>query len=59
MMLIINGQLLDWHERKQKTIFKDLMVHPGIEAIQSTLAYFRLHEIKTKVIGSGFRSVGP
>lgn len=33
------------------------MIHPGIEAIQSTLAYFRLHGIKTKVIGSGFRSV--
>lgn len=33
------------------------MTHPGIETIQTTLGYFRLHGIKTRVLGSGFRSV--
>ncbi|RDB17378.1 Transaldolase [Hypsizygus marmoreus] len=51
------GPLLDWYEGKRKTHFKDLHTHPGVETVQSTLAYFKLHGIKSKVIGSGFRTL--
>ncbi|KAG6832869.1 hypothetical protein H0H87_012802 [Tephrocybe sp. NHM501043] len=51
------GRLLQWYERKRKATFGDLSTHPGIEAIQSYLEYFKLHGIKTKVMGSGFRSL--
>ncbi|GLB39615.1 putative transaldolase is important for the balance of metabolites in the pentose-phosphate pathway [Lyophyllum shimeji] len=56
------GRLLNWYERKRKAAYKDLSTHPGVETIQSTLEYFRLHGIKTKVIGSEFRAlseIGP
>jgi len=55
-------QLLDWYERKRKGAYEDLSAHPGVETIQSTLEYFKLHGIKTKVIGSEFRAlaeIGP
>ncbi|KAF8064921.1 hypothetical protein FPV67DRAFT_160975 [Lyophyllum atratum] len=51
------GRLLDWYERKRKAVYEDLSVHPGVETIQSTLEYFKLHGIKTKVIGSEFRAL--
>lgn len=56
------GRLLDWYERKRKAAYEDLSTHPGVETIQSTLEYFKLHGIKTKVIGSEFRAlseIGP
>lgn len=43
----------------RKQTYDDLCMHPGIETIQSILAYFRCHQIKTKVLGSDFRMVGP
>lgn len=36
---------------------KDLERHPGIETIQTIMAYFRLHKLKTKLIGTNFRKV--
>ncbi|KAG6872644.1 hypothetical protein C0995_008075 [Termitomyces sp. Mi166 len=51
------GRLLDWYERRRRTKFKDLSIHPGTEAIQASTEYFKLHGIKTKVIGSEFRSL--
>ncbi|KIJ94100.1 hypothetical protein K443DRAFT_642765 [Laccaria amethystina LaAM-08-1] len=49
------GQLLDWYERRRNTVHIDLRIHPGIEAIQTILAYFRFNNIKTKLIGTDFR----
>ncbi|EDR04314.1 uncharacterized protein LACBIDRAFT_304919 [Laccaria bicolor S238N-H82] len=49
------GQLLNWNERRRNAAHVDLEFHPGIEAIQTILAYFRLNEIKTKLIGTDFR----
>ncbi|KNZ79241.1 putative transaldolase, partial [Termitomyces sp. J132] len=51
------GRLLDWYERRRRTDFKDLSIHPGTESIQASIQYFKLHGIKTKVIGSEFRSL--
>jgi len=51
------GPLLDWHERRRKTNYRNLRNHPGIETIQSIVAYFKLHKIKTKLIGTNFRGL--
>lgn len=34
-----------------------MRTHPGIEPILSTVMYFRLHSINTKLIGANFRQV--
>ncbi|KAF8801194.1 hypothetical protein BYT27DRAFT_7198501 [Phlegmacium glaucopus] len=49
------GNLL--HVYEQNRVPDDLMTHPGVQAIQSILAYFRFNGIKTKVIGMSFRSL--
>ncbi|KAJ6565461.1 hypothetical protein DFH09DRAFT_919626 [Mycena vulgaris] len=49
------GPLLHCHERKRNAAYQDLSMHPGIEIIQATLAYFKLHEIRTKLVGRDFR----
>jgi len=52
------GPLLDWHERKRKPArYQSLPTHPGIHTIQAIAAYFKLHGIKTKLIGTDFREV--
>ena len=49
-------KLLHVYER-DRAAADDLTAHPGIQAIQSILAYFRFNGIKTKVIGTSFRNV--
>ncbi|KAF5373441.1 hypothetical protein D9615_009498 [Tricholomella constricta] len=56
------GRLLNWYEVNRKATYQDLSAHPGVETIQSTLEYFKLHGIKSKLVGSEFRSlseIGP
>ncbi|KAF9458266.1 hypothetical protein BDZ94DRAFT_1226563, partial [Collybia nuda] len=56
------GRLLNSQERKRKTAYEDLQAHPGIETIQSIIVYFKLHDIRCRVIGSEFRTlseIGP
>lgn len=50
-------KLLEMYERKRKTVYPNPSKHPGIETIQSILAYFKLNGIRTKVIGTRFRTV--
>ena len=49
--------MLEMYERRRKTVYPDPSKHPGIETVQSILAYFKLHGIRTKVIGTRFRTV--
>ncbi|KAF8153301.1 hypothetical protein B0H34DRAFT_662974 [Crassisporium funariophilum] len=51
------GTLLDLYEWNRKTVYQDLNAHPGIQAIQSILAYFKFNGIGTKVIGTTFRNM--
>ncbi|KAG5637661.1 hypothetical protein H0H81_003682 [Sphagnurus paluster] len=51
------GRLLGWYEGRRRTTYEDLSLHPGVETIQSTLEYFKLHELKSKLVGSDFRSI--
>ncbi|KIM41239.1 hypothetical protein M413DRAFT_410773 [Hebeloma cylindrosporum] len=51
------GPLLELYEQKRKTIYPNPSKHPGIETIQSILAYFKLHGIRTKVVGTRFRTL--
>jgi len=51
------GPLLEMYERRRKTVYPDPSKHPGIETVQSILAYFKLHGIRTKVIGTRFRTL--
>lgn len=39
-------------------MYQDLDMHPGIETIRATLAYFKLHEIRTRLVGTDLREVG-
>jgi len=56
--LYVSDQLLETYERKRDAAAcPDLRAHPGIEAIQSILGYFKLNGIKTKVVGTTFREV--
>jgi len=55
--LISGTKLLEMYERRRKTVYPDPSKHPGIETVQSILAYFKLHGIRTKVIGTRFRTV--
>jgi transaldolase len=50
-------QLLLCHERKRNTIYPELARHPGMEIIQATLEYFKLHKIPTLLVGRDFRQV--
>ncbi|KAJ6534866.1 hypothetical protein B0H19DRAFT_1080284 [Mycena capillaripes] len=50
-------QLLLSHEGKRKAVYRDLDMHPGTEIIQATLQYFKLHEIRTQLVGSDFREL--
>ncbi|KAJ7030612.1 hypothetical protein C8F04DRAFT_961349, partial [Mycena alexandri] len=53
------GPLLQFHERKRKTDYHEFKpeAHPGIEVIQATLEYFKLHEIRTRLVGRDFRQL--
>ncbi|KAF8177655.1 hypothetical protein BJ912DRAFT_985245 [Pholiota molesta] len=51
------GPLLDVYERRRNTVYHNLTEHPGIETLQSILAYFKVNGIKTKVIGADFRNL--
>ncbi|KAF8665028.1 hypothetical protein AX16_000640 [Volvariella volvacea WC 439] len=57
------GMILDWYERKRKAVLSpNIEVHPGIESIQSIVAYFKQHRLNTRVIGTAFRTlpeIGP
>ncbi|KAJ7075417.1 hypothetical protein B0H15DRAFT_791823, partial [Mycena belliarum] len=50
------GPLLRSHEQGS-AVSLDLATHPGIEAIQATLAYFKLHGLRTRIVGRDFRAV--
>ncbi|KAF5339099.1 hypothetical protein D9611_011157 [Ephemerocybe angulata] len=54
-------QVLEWFERQNALVPKSyqggLEQHPGIETIQTIMAYFRLHKIKTRLIGTNFRKM--
>ncbi|KAJ7439503.1 hypothetical protein FB451DRAFT_1301995 [Mycena latifolia] len=49
------GPLLQSHERRRRAVYRDLALHPGVEVVQAVFAYFRLHEIRTRVVGRDFR----
>ncbi|KAF7366789.1 putative transaldolase [Mycena sanguinolenta] len=51
------GPLLLCHERKRRAAYLELALHPGIEVIQATLEYFKLHNIHTRVVGRDFRQL--
>jgi hypothetical protein len=53
-------QVLEWFERQRPKMEyqRDLLHHPGIETIQSIVAYFRRHKIQTRIIGTNYRRVG-
>ncbi|KIK68400.1 hypothetical protein GYMLUDRAFT_35811 [Collybiopsis luxurians FD-317 M1] len=59
------GVILSWHEKSDmQDVFvnwvnltaEDLVNHPGVIAILSILRYYKLHAIKTTVVGKNFRS---
>lgn len=52
-------QILGWFERQKPSMayHRNLAGHPGVETIQTIIAYFRLHKIKTRLIGTQFRKV--
>ncbi|KAF8208107.1 hypothetical protein K438DRAFT_1813405 [Mycena galopus ATCC 62051] len=51
------GPLLHCHERKRNALYPDLALHPGMEIIQATLEYFKLHKIRTRIVGRDFRQL--
>jgi len=52
------GPLLLCHERRKwNAVYPDLALHPGMEIIQATLEYFKLHEISTRLVGRDFRQL--
>ncbi|KAK7042518.1 putative transaldolase [Favolaschia claudopus] len=51
------GPLLRCHERKRNAQYPDFANHPGIEIIQTTLEYFKLHGIETRIVGRDFRQL--
>ncbi|KAF5351461.1 hypothetical protein D9757_012052 [Collybiopsis confluens] len=48
--------MLDDFTNRQNLFPEALVDHPGVIAIQSILRYYRLHSIKTLVVGRNFRS---
>ncbi|KAF8961412.1 hypothetical protein BDZ97DRAFT_2076952 [Flammula alnicola] len=51
------GPLLEIYERKRNTVYQDLTKHPGIQTVQSILAYFKLNKIKPRILGTDFRNM--
>ncbi|EAU83802.2 hypothetical protein CC1G_07537 [Coprinopsis cinerea okayama7 len=52
------GQVLGWFERgKGARAYPDAFAHPGVKSIQSILTYFRINDIKTRLIGQNFRKM--
>ncbi|KJA21315.1 hypothetical protein HYPSUDRAFT_140843 [Hypholoma sublateritium FD-334 SS-4] len=49
--------LLDLYERKRKTVYQEPNNNPGIEVIQTIVAYFKHNNIRTTVTVTDFRSV--
>ncbi|KAK0205548.1 hypothetical protein DFS33DRAFT_1383454 [Desarmillaria ectypa] len=57
LVSIAVGPLLDWYERKRKAKYQDIRTHPGIEHIQATAVYFKLHKHTTRLVGTDFRTL--
>ncbi|KAK0460675.1 uncharacterized protein EV420DRAFT_1236407, partial [Desarmillaria tabescens] len=57
LVSIAVGPLLDWYERKRKAKYQDIKTHPGIEHIQATAVYFKLHKQTTRLVGTDFRTL--
>ncbi|KAK0194637.1 hypothetical protein F5146DRAFT_446138 [Armillaria mellea] len=57
LVSIAVGPLLDWYERKRKVKYQDIKTHPGIEHIQATAVYFKLHKRTTRLVGTNFRTL--
>ncbi|SJL10730.1 uncharacterized protein ARMOST_14124 [Armillaria ostoyae] len=57
LVSIAVGPLLDWYERKRKAEYQDIKTHPGIEHIQATAVYFKLHKHSTRLVGTNFRTL--
>ncbi|KAF8909582.1 hypothetical protein CPB85DRAFT_1518984, partial [Mucidula mucida] len=51
------GPILDWYERKRKTTYVNLSRHPGMEVIQATSVYFKLHDISCYLMGTNLRTI--
>ncbi|KAJ7241694.1 hypothetical protein B0H12DRAFT_1133335 [Mycena haematopus] len=51
------GPLLLCHERRRNAVYPDLALHPGMEVIQAIFEYFKLHEIRTRLVGLDFRQL--
>ncbi|KDQ56585.1 hypothetical protein JAAARDRAFT_194578 [Jaapia argillacea MUCL 33604] len=51
------GKIFDWYEKKRGMVYSQMAAHPGIEDIQSTVAYFELNHIGSKLVGSGMRNL--
>ncbi|KAJ3502446.1 hypothetical protein NLJ89_g8887 [Agrocybe chaxingu] len=51
------GPLLKWYERRFPTLSRTMDEHPGVEAIHAILSYFKVNKIRTKVLGTDFRSL--
>ncbi|KAF8624691.1 hypothetical protein AX17_007022 [Amanita inopinata Kibby_2008] len=51
------GSLFDWYERRYGASHQDPLNNPAVDIIRSTLAYIKLHKLKTKVIGNDFRQL--
>lgn len=51
------GRILEWHEARRRKVYSDLLDHPGVEAIEAIGIYVKLHDMKTKLLGTAFRRV--
>ncbi|KAF9027334.1 aldolase [Hymenopellis radicata] len=51
------GPVLDYYERKRKTTYVNLSRHPGMEVIQATSVYFKLHDIPCYLMGTNLRTI--
>ncbi|KAF7439827.1 hypothetical protein PC9H_000164 [Pleurotus ostreatus] len=49
------GRILEWHEARRRKVYSDLLDHPGVEAIEAIGIYVKLHDMKTKLLGTAFR----
>lgn len=57
LVSIAVGPLLDWYEGRRKAKYQDIRTHPGIEHIQATAVYFKLHKHTTRLVGTSFRTL--
>ncbi|EGO01262.1 hypothetical protein SERLA73DRAFT_105896 [Serpula lacrymans var. lacrymans S7.3] len=50
VMTMSMSPLLEWFERKRKTLGPATPHHPGVETLQTCISYLHLHDVKTKVV---------